>query len=212
MNKIRQGYRSFYASRLPQHADLFRRLEKGQHPEVLFITCSDSRIDPSLVTQSLPGELFVIRNAGNLVSTRQASGVAATIEYAVRALGVKHIVVCGHSHCGAVAAALAPESLGQLPYVAAWLEESGPDLSGMPSSDGDRLEAAVEYNVLSQLDNLRSLPFVAEAIEAGTLELHGCVYRFETGEIFEYDPARRRFASLLDHTTDKTVDTAALGA
>jgi len=211
MKKIHEGYRSFRATHFPRHADLFRRLEKGQRPEVLFLTCSDSRIDPALVTQTLPGELFVIRNAGNLVSTRRASGVVATIEYAVRVLAVKHIVVCGHSHCGAVAAALAPDSLEELPYVAAWLDESGPDLSHLTDTDSDRLRGAIELNVLNQLDNLRRLPFVAEAIEAGKLDVHGWVYTFETGEVFEYDSARQGFVSLPDHTTDKTVEPA-LGA
>lgn len=186
--KIRDGYNAFRQQSYPEHEDLFKALEQGQSPEVLFVTCSDSRIDPALITKTLPGELFVIRNAGNLVPTREASGVAATLEYGVKALGVKHIVVCGHSHCGAVAAALAPESLAELPYVSAWLEESGPTLPDMSATPEDqRLSTAVQHNVLAQLDNLRSLPFVADAIAAGTLELHGWVYTFETGEIAEFN-------------------------
>lgn len=181
--KIREGYEAFRATQYPQHQELFEQLREGQSPEVMLVTCSDSRIDPNLITQTLPGELFVIRNAGNLVPTRQASGVAATLEYGVKALKVKHIVVCGHSHCGAVSAALAPESLSDLPYVAAWLEESGPDLpEDLPEGD-DRLDAAVEHNVRAQLANLHALPFVQQAVEAGELELHGWVYEFETGDI-----------------------------
>lgn len=183
--QIRTGYESFREATFPQHQELFDHLKGGQSPEVMFVTCSDSRIDPNLITQTLPGDLFVIRNAGNLVPTRQASGVAATLEYGVKALKVKHIVVCGHSHCGAVSAALAPESLGELPYVAAWLNESGPTLpADLPEGDG-KLNAAVEANVRAQLDNLRSLQFVADAVAAGDLELHGWVYEFESGEIRE---------------------------
>ncbi len=193
--KIRDGFEAFRRQAFPQHAELFELLEKGQKPEVLFVTCSDSRIDPALITQTVPGELFVIRNAGNFVPTREGSGVAATLEYGVRALGVKHIVVCGHSHCGAVAAALQPESVTSLPYVASWLKEAGPDLSGV---DAGSMTEAVERNVKNQLDNLRALPFVAEAVEQGTLELHGWVYKFETGEIFEHTAGDDRFVALGD--------------
>jgi len=209
--KIRDGYRSFYGSKLAEHEDLFRRLEEGQRPEVLMVTCSDSRIDPALITRALPGELFLVRNAGNLVPARRGSGATGTLEYGVQALGVKHIVVCGHSHCGAVAAALAPESLKELPYVAAWLEESGPDLTGFDPGTRDRLTAAVELNVLRQLDNLRALPFVAEAVAAGKLELHGWVYRFETGEILEFDADRQAFVSLVPEN-EKTVQDAPVRA
>ena len=185
--KIREGIETFQKNAFPEMAELFEKLGHGQKPEVLMLTCSDSRIDPALVTQTLPGDLFVIRNAGNFVPTREGSGAAATLEYGVQALGCKHIVVCGHSQCGAVAAALNPSSADGLPYVAEWLKESGPDLSGIDLAAGDAMEAAVERNVKSQLANLRSLPFVAEAEQAGTLELHGWVYKFETGEIFELD-------------------------
>ena len=109
---------------------------------------------------------------------------------------MKHIVVCGHSHCGAVSAALAPESLGDLPYVAAWLDESGPSLpDDLPEGDG-KLNAAVEANVRAQIDNLKSLQFVADAVAAGDLELHGWVYEFETGEIREYDQQTGQFEAL----------------
>ncbi len=183
--KIRDGYDNFRNEQFPQHKELFAELGSGQSPEVMFVTCSDSRIDPNLITQTLPGELFVIRNAGNLVPTRKASGVAATLEYGVKVLKVRHIVVCGHSHCGAVSAALAPpESLADLPYVAAWLNESGPALPALPAED--KLNVAIEHNVRAQLNNLRSLPFVAEAVTTGELELHGWTYDVESGEIREF--------------------------
>jgi carbonic anhydrase len=204
--RIRDGYQQFRSSVLPEQSDLFRRLEGGQHPEVLFITCSDSRIDPALITQTLPGELFVIRNAGNLVPTRKGSGEAGTIEYGVRGLGVKHIVVCGHSHCGAVSAALSPESLDGLPFVAAWLREAGPDVSALDESAEDRVMAAVELNVRQQLERLRKLPAVAEATQAGKLQLHGWVYRFESGEILELDATASRFVSLnASHNAGKSL-------
>lgn len=188
--KIREGFESFRDDVFPEQRERFAQLGAGQQPETLFITCSDSRIDPALITQSLPGEIFVIRNAGNFIDTSaDHSSEVATIEFGVRALGVKHIVVCGHSHCGAVDAALHPEKAEALPHVTAWLQKAGPDL-GEFSRAGDKTEQvlwAAKYNVQQQLARLRSLSFIAEAEAAGKLELHGWVYRFELGEIRELD-------------------------
>ena len=186
--------------------DLFEQLGHGQNPETLFITCSDSRIDPNLLTQSQPGDLFILRNAGNIVPAHGAasSGEAATIEFAVGALGVKDIILCGHSQCGAMKGLLEPESLESLPAVASWLQyaettrrivrDNYQDLSG------ERLlQATIEENVLVQLENLETLPVVASRLVRGDLHLHGWVYAIETGDVFAYDPDQGQFVSLAHH-------------
>lgn len=199
--RLTDGVRTFRTTVFPRRQQRFADLAAGQAPHTLFITCSDSRIDPSLVTQAEPGELFVIRNAGNLVPAHgdePAGGEAATLEYAVVALGVRDIVVCGHSHCGAMAGLLAPESLGSLPGVASWLRHATPALErvraatpGSPASD------AIGVNVGVQLEHLRSYAFVREREASGDLALHGWIYVFERGEVLELQPDAS-FAPLLE--------------
>jgi len=126
MQKLIQGLRKFQDDVFPAKRELFERLAKGQQPSTLFITCADSRVMPDLFTQAEPGELFAIRNAGNIVPPfgRQPGGVTATIEFAVVALGVRHIIVCGHTDCGAMKGLLHPESLAAMPTVASWLMQA----------------------------------------------------------------------------------------
>lgn len=199
IEKIRDGVRLFHQEVFPLQRTHFEALKKGQSPEVLFLTCSDSRVDPAKLTQTQPGDLFVIRNAGNFVpSARDGDGVIATIEYGLEVLGVEHIVVCGHSYCGAVAAALDPQSAAALPAVTAWLNQAGPNLRDFETESPDRLDAAVRYNVRVQLAALRTIPCVAKALDAGSVKLHGWVYRFEVGDVEELDPVTDCFASLND--------------
>src|SRR4051812_7245681 len=191
MQKLIQGIHQFREEDFRPLQGLFEQLARGQHPDTLFITCSDSRIDPNLLTRSRPGDLFILRNAGNIVPPHGAAngGEAATIEFAVAALRVKDVIVCGHSHCGAMKGLLEPAQLGDLPAVAAWLKhaeatrwimrEKYPDLQGQPL-----LTATVEENVLVQLENLRTHPAVAAGLARGDLKLHGWVYKIETGEVF----------------------------
>jgi carbonic anhydrase len=186
---------------------LFERLSDGQRPETLFITCSDSRVDPNLLTRTGPGDLFVLRNAGNIVPPHgaTASGEAATIEFAVAGLGVKDIVVCGHSHCGAMKGLLHPEQLASLPAVSSWLchaqatrrivDEHYAHLA----DDGERLAAATRENVLVQLEHLRTIPAVASRLRRGDLRLHGWVYEFERGEVSVYDVDAEEFVSVDAH-------------
>jgi carbonic anhydrase len=189
-------------------------LAKGQAPATLFITCSDSRIVPELITQTAPGELFVLRNAGNLVPpwTAEHTGEAATIEYAVKVLKVREIVVCGHSHCGAMQALLNPESVAELPAVKQWLthaqrtleEIANLPLEGEGSDESeDLLTTAVKCNVIVQLAHLRTYPAVAETEDRGELVLHGWYYRFETGELLELDGAARQFVCTMDRLEDE---------
>lgn len=175
-------------------------MAKGQNPETLFITCSDSRIDPNLLTRSKPGELFLLRNAGNIVPPHGAAGggEAATIEFAVAGLGVKDIIVCGHSHCGAMGGLLDPEQVEDLPAVAGWLSHAETTRRIVTENyghlpDAEPLTAAIEENVLVRLEHPRTLPAVASRLVRGGLHLHGWVYKIETGEVFAYDPSAGQF-------------------
>ncbi|HSQ56681.1 MAG TPA: carbonic anhydrase [Gemmata sp.] len=206
MQKLIQGIHKFQKETFRPLQGLFEQLSHGQSPETLFITCSDSRIDPNLLTHSRPGELFILRNAGNIVPPHQTAtnGEAATIEFAVAGLGVKDIIVCGHSHCGAMKGLLEPETLSGLPTVAAWLEYAAATRQIIRENyshlDGDKLvTATVEENVLVQLENLRTLPAVAARMAKGDLRLHGWVYKIESGEVFGYDAENGQFAPLAEH-------------
>lgn len=190
---------------LPLQA-LYERLARGQHPETLFITCSDSRIDPMRLTNAQPGDLFILRNAGNLVPPLGSGpgGELATIEFAVTALGVKNIIVCGHSHCGAMRALLQPDLVALLPHVSAWLSHA--ELTRRIIRDNYRhlegdalLTATIEENVLVQLENLRTLPVVATQLARGDLHLHGWVYIIETGDVLAYDVECSQFVTLSQH-------------
>lgn len=218
MRKLFEGVQRFQDEVFLEHRDLFAKLALGQAPEVLFITCADSRISPSLLTQTKPGELFIIRNAGNIVPPHGAAngGEGATVEYAVAVLGVKDIIVCGHSDCGAMKAVLKPETLDELPTVRAWLNhaettrrivrEKFADLEGVA-----RVNAAIEANVLVQLEHLRTLPAVAVRLAKGDLRLHAWVYSIESGDIRAYDSALGRFESLRDEV-DEPVRASVAGA
>jgi carbonic anhydrase len=206
MQKLIQGIHQFREDHFCRLQGLFEQLAKGQNPETLFITCSDSRIDPNLLTQSRPGDLFILRNAGNIVPPHGAAngGEAATIEFAVTGIGVKDIIICGHTQCGAMKGLLQPELVASLPAVAAWLSHAETTrrivLDNYSQLDGDRLvTAAVEENVLVQLENLRTLPSVAPRLVRGDLHLHGWVYKIETGEVFAYDLASGQFVPVAQY-------------
>jgi len=204
MQKLVEGIHEFQSEIFSEKQKLFEKLADGQQPLALFITCSDSRIDPSLLTQTQPGELFIMRNAGNIIPPYGAvqGGEAATIEFAIAALKVKDIIVCGHSHCGAMVGLLQPEKLETLPAVRAWLGHAEATRRIVRENYGHIQEAAarltltVEENVLVQLENLRTHPTVAAALGRKELKLHGWVYKFETGEVFSYSPKANAFQPL----------------
>lgn len=204
MTRIIQGVLDFQRRIFGQKRELFQRLGEGQQPLALFITCSDSRITPDLLAQTEPGELFILRNAGNIVPPHAAGcwAEAATIEYAVVQLRVRDIILCGHSKCGAMHGLLAPQALGQLPTVAGWLQHASevlPRLSTIDSPDEEqKLVRAIEQNVLVQLEHLRSHPSVQNALSTRTIRLHGWVYHFEKGRVDSYDPISDRFVPLDD--------------
>lgn len=205
MQKLIEGIHHFQSSLFSSQRELFERLADGQHPDALFITCSDSRINPNLITQTEPGELFILRNAGNIIPPHGAAngGEGATIEFAVAGLGVQDIIVCGHSHCGAVKGLLQPESLRDMPTVAAWLSHAEATRRIMRDKYADRtgtaqLTTAIEENVLVQLENLRTHPAVAAGLARGKLKLHAWVYKIETGEVFAFDPRQGQFVPLAE--------------
>lgn len=201
MQKLVEGIHQFQTGIFSSKQRLFETLVDGQHPLALFITCSDSRIDPSLLTQTEPGELFIMRNAGNIVPPYGTvhGGEAATIEFAVSALGVKDIVICGHSHCGAMGGVLNPDKLKDLPAVRSWLAYADSTERIMRENyshitePNARLTATVEENVLVQLENLRTHPSVAAALARKELNIHGWVYKFENGQVFGYQPDAGQF-------------------
>jgi carbonic anhydrase len=204
MQKLVQGIHHFQTTIFGPNHELFERLaDQGQHPEALFITCSDSRVLPEALLNCGPGDLFVLRNAGNLVPTHGSAsgGEAATIEYAVNGLGVRDIVVCGHSRCGAVRALLQPGDLNGLPRMAQWLTHAESTREIIRSKyghlQGDALwTAAVEENVLVQIEHLRTHPTVAAALARGDVKLHAWVLKIETGRVFAYDPVRGEYLPL----------------
>jgi carbonic anhydrase len=204
MQQIIEGIYQFQNAVFGANQRLFENLADGQHPLVLFITCSDLRIDPNLLTQTVPGELSVLRNAGNIVSPYGAvhSGETATIEYVVTVLKVKDTIVCGHSHCGAMYGLLDQSELTYLPAVRSWLAHSESTKRTIDEhyyhlqEAGDRLPAAVEENVVAQLQNLRTHAVVAAAIERDALECHGWLYRFETRQVYTYLSQQSQFISL----------------
>jgi carbonic anhydrase len=203
MEKLIQGIHQFQTSYFCSQQELFERLASGQKPMALFITCSDSRISPLMLTQTKPGDLFSLRNAGNIVPPYGSSrgGEEATIEYAIRALGVKHIIVCGHSHCGAMKALLHPEEIIDMPAVATWLSHAEATRRIVKENyshldEVSKLKATIEENVLVQLENIRTHPSVAVKLSKGELNLQGWVYQIETGQVFSYDPVKGQFESI----------------
>jgi carbonic anhydrase len=200
MERIVQGVSRFQRDVYPRQRELFEQLARKQNPGALFITCADSRIVPDLITQSDPGDLFICRNAGNMVPAygEVNGGVSATIEYAVVALKIRHIVVCGHTDCGAMKAVLHPEATAGMPTVRSWLaygemarrivDEAYPDLS-----EEAKLHALIEENVVAQLEHLKTHPSVAAGLAMGEMSLHGWVYHIRTGVVDAYDREEGRF-------------------
>lgn len=201
MKKLHEGLTAYRTGYHRENQQLFDQLKAGQQPEVLFITCSDSRVSPAHMTQCGPGELFVIRNAGNMIPSYAPSahggGEAGTVEYAVAVLGVRHIVVCGHSGCGAMKGLLHPETLTELPVVAEWLKQAEATRRSVAAEPEDeRLTRAIEHNAVQQLRNLKTHPAVVAKLAGGGLQLHAWVYDIGSGEIRAYDESTGAFRAL----------------
>jgi carbonic anhydrase len=211
MSKVIEGYRHFSEEIYPEHRELFDELRDKQNPQVLFITCADSRIDPSLITHTVPGELFICRNIGNIIPAygEMVGGVSAVVEYAVVGLKVTEIIVCGHSDCGAMKALKNPDapSLEAMPTVKAWLRNAQAALGVVrataPEATGDQmLRALTQENVLLQLQHLRTHPGVAAGLATGKLRLHGWIYNIGEGRVDALDEATRQFRPIEEVAAD----------
>ncbi|EIK54678.1 carbonic anhydrase [Stutzerimonas stutzeri TS44] len=204
LDHIIGGVKRFREEIYPQQRELFEKLAFEQKPRAMFITCADSRIIPELITQSSPGDLFVTRNVGNVVPPygQMLGGVSTAIEFAVVALGVQHIIICGHSDCGAMKAVLDPAPLQRMPTVKAWLRHAEVARHVVEENCGcaneHTLGILTEENVVAQLDHLRTHPSVAARLASGQLFIHGWVYNIGTSEIRAYDAQTGAFRLIGD--------------
>lgn len=213
MEKLIRGLLSFRQNELPKLRDKFAELAKGQNPTTLFMACADSRVVPNLLVgvANEPGQLFTIRTVGNLISPNAGDGrgkgdvsEAGAVEYALLVLGVKDIVICGHSKCGAMAAlcnGTRNGSLAQAPNLIEWLEHGAESLRRVGhvnfiDKNLPKEEQLSQVNVLQQLDHLRTYPFVAEREARGEVTLHGWWFDVATGDTHVYDSERGGFVLL----------------
>jgi carbonic anhydrase len=215
MDKILAGVSQFRNKFYNENRAFFEQLAaKQQKPIALFITCSDSRINPNLLTQTEPGDLFLLRNAGNIVPPHGArGGEAATIEYSVEVLGIREIIVCGHSQCGAIKALLDGRQMAHLPYVKDWcghaeatrriVEQRYPNLT-----NAELAAAAAKENVLVQMNHIDTHPCVAARLVSRELKIHGWYYDIAAGEILQYDPQRGSWEHINGGTKDSSVASA----
>ena len=200
MQRLINGHKRFLEDVFPERRSHYHLLAEGQSPEWLFITCSDSRIVPDLVLGTEPGDLFIARNAGNVipVGMNDVDGCTATIEYAVNVLKVRDAILCGHSDCGALKAAVNKTALAGLPKAERWLhhvEAAFEHRQPLNPADGDSAELAslIRGNVVAQLLNLKAQPAVARATAEGSLRVHGWYYDIMSGRIEEYNEQQKRF-------------------
>jgi carbonic anhydrase len=203
MEKLFQGIAHFRREDFEAHKELFKELGRKQQPHTLFVACVDSRVVPHLIARTKPGEFFTVRNIANIVppyrETDEYVSTTAAVEYAVQVLNVENIVVCGHSNCGGCAAMhKAPEELEHIPHVRRWLEVSRdvPALVAQELPDGSPEEQewlTEQTNIVVQMRNLLSYPYIRERYEAGRLKIFGWYYIIETGEIFNYNKDTETF-------------------
>ena len=206
MERLYKGIHKFQSSHFKREEEFFQRLSTRQTPEVLFITCADSRVDPNLVTQSSPGDLFIIRNVGNIVpphnAIRDKNSVAAALEFAVLELKVADIIVCGHSNCGAMQMLRRNDAaLLEMPHLKEWVQIAEPVKRIVyryyhEASNEMKERITEKENILMQIRNIETYPFVEKALETGALKLHGWYYDIGTGRISAYDPETDAFENI----------------
>ncbi|WP_312282149.1 carbonic anhydrase [Pseudescherichia sp.] len=215
MKEIIEGFLKFQKNVFPERVKLFKSLANQQNPRALFISCSDSRLVPELVTQREPGDLFVIRNAGNIVPSYgpEPGGVSASVEYAVAALQVNDIVICGHSDCGAMTAVATCKCLDHMPAVSSWLRYADSarvvNEARQHPDPSAKVAAMVRENVIAQLANIQTHPSVRLALEEGRVTLHGWVYDIESGRIDAFDGRVGTFVSLAENPDVNAVSSQA---
>jgi len=208
MQRLIEGVHRFQREQFGHYHALFQKLSRqGQRPDTLFITCSDSRVLAELITQSQPGDLFVVKNVGNIVPPATVVGdtnsTAAAIEFAVQTLQVSDIVVCGHSQCGAVAALMAGDSNRQaMPHLCSWLDLAAPVRRAIEkeyphlTQESERMRAAEEENTLFALENLQTYPCVQTRMREGSLRVHAWFFHIATTKLYAYDPDSKQFEPL----------------
>lgn len=204
MERIIAGVHKFRRTEFVEHRELYEQLAaRQQNPMALFITCSDSRVIPGRITQTVPGDLFEIRNAGNIVPPHGAAsgGEQATIEYSLDVLGIKNIIVCGHSQCGAMKAMLQEAPLEQLPAAKAWFANAEATkritkekYNGLPFEQLWTL--ATQENVLVQMNHVSTHPCVAARLASGRVCVYGWYYDIGSGAVLQYDQSQGRFVEL----------------
>lgn len=205
MEYLFEGVKSFNEQDFEEHRELFEKIGRQQEPHTLFIGCSDSRIVPNLITKTLPGDLFVIRNIANLVPMFRLSeeflATTSAIEYAVKILNVENILICGHSNCGGCNALFMEPSLtNDIPHTRHWLELARPVsekvLAMNITNPAEREWMVEQLNIVEQMNHLLTYPYIKEKYEAGTLHILGWYYIIETGEIFNYNKASGKFEKI----------------
>jgi len=206
VEKLYRGIHKFQGSYFKKEEEFFRRISGKQDPDVLFITCADSRVDPTLVTQSRPGDLFIVRNVGNIVppydAIRDKNSVAAALEFAVLVLKVADIIVCGHSNCGAMKVLFQDEKeFRNMPHLREWVDISKTvrnhvEQHYLDTSPELKQRIMEKENVLEQLKNLETYPFIAQALEQGEVYLHGWYYDIGTGEVLSFNPVSDMFEKI----------------
>ena len=204
LQRLLEGVRKFRREVFPSQRRFYEQAAReGQRPHTLMLACADSRMNPILLTQSDPGEIFVARNIGNIVPAygEMLGGVSAVIEYAVAALDVQNVVVCGHTDCGAMKGLLDKKTVSGMPTVTTWLRNAEAALSIVQAKHPDlpaeaMIDELVEANVVLQLNHLRTHPSVAGKMAIGTLDVHGWVYDIATGMVRAYDEAGKRFSEI----------------
>lgn len=214
MKKILEGVKRFQDDVYPSHQELFEKLATGQSPEAMLIACADSRVEPGMILQAKPGDVFVCRNAGNIVPPHvsHTGGTTASIEFAVAALNVRHIIIMGHTDCGAMKGALNPEGLKDLPHVSEWLGHSKAaaqiveaKLRAGQIGKEERLVTMTHENVILQLQHIKTHPYVAERVAMGELFLHGWVYDIEHGVVEAFEESTRKFKTVDERYQDSVV-------
>ena len=204
MEQLIEGHKRFLAEAFPGRRDQFHLLSEGQAPETLFVTCADSRIVPNMLLQTGPGETFTERTPGNIVPrySDHVGGVTASMEYAVMVLRVPLVIICGHTDCGVMKALLEPEQTAGMPALQNWMRHAlgaRERLLREPSSGSreEKIRRLTEYNVLTQMENLRTHPAVEAAMAKGELEIHGWLYDIAHGEVSAADPETGSFHPLI---------------
>jgi carbonic anhydrase len=206
INRLIAGFKRFQENYFGDNKELFAKLKQGQKPSTLVIACSDSRVDPAILTNCEPGEMFVVRNVGNLVPPYETGaglhGVSTALEFGVRSLEVKHIIVLGHRQCGGIRVLMedgTPESKGE--FIGNWVNIAKRAkervLAELPEAPTDtRVAACEEQSILVSLENLMTFPWLRERVKQGHLTLHGWLFDLKHGKLVAYDPEQGRFASL----------------